>query len=79
MESPKVNITQEELDAEFDSLFADAAPAAEKVKRNEYQFQILMGLQRTGKHVYQGTVSAKEKLSRRKAGKAAKISRRGNR
>lgn len=42
-----------------------------------YSKAILNGLQ--GKPIYQGTVSAAEKASRRKRNKAARIARRANR
>lgn len=46
---------------------------------NPYQFRILLGLNRLAKHIYGGTVSDAEKARRRKANKAARISRRKNR
>lgn len=47
--------------------------------RNAYGLAILLGLNRTGKHIYAGTVSAEEKKRRRKANKVARQSRRTNR
>lgn len=44
-----------------------------------YQQTILLGLMRTGKHVYEGTVGPVEKANRRARGKRAKIARRANR
>jgi len=46
---------------------------------NPFQFAILRGLNRLGKHVYGGTVTAEEKARRRKANKTARLSRRKNR
>ena len=56
---------------------ASAAPLLPEV--NPYQFRILLGLNRTGKHIYAGTVSASEKARRRAANKVARVSRRQNR
>jgi hypothetical protein len=47
--------------------------------KNAYQLAILLGLNRTGKHIYGGTVPAAEKDRRRKANKVARESRRKNR
>lgn len=41
--------------------------------------QILLGLNRTGKHIYGGTVPHAEVKRRRKANKTARASRRRNR
>lgn len=46
---------------------------------NDYQVNILFGLNRTGKHIYSGTVPEAEKERRRKANKVARVSRRKNR
>ena len=46
---------------------------------SEYQVNILFALQRTGKHVYAGTVPEAEIKRRRKANKVARVSRRKNR
>lgn len=46
---------------------------------NDYQVNILFALNRTGKHVYGGTVPQAEKERRRKANKVARESRRKNR
>lgn len=48
-------------------------------KPNAYQRVILFALNRTGRHVYAGTVSDAEKARRRKANKAARIARRAGR
>jgi hypothetical protein len=44
-----------------------------------YQSRILLALNQTGKHIYGGTVTAKEKARRRAANKVARMSRRANR
>lgn len=44
-----------------------------------YQRDILIALNRTGKHIYGGTVSDVEIAKRRKAGRAAKQARKANR
>ena len=46
---------------------------------NLLQRSILFGLQRTGRHVYAGTVPADVKARRRAASKAARKARRANR
>ena len=46
---------------------------------NTFQRCILFGLQRTGRHVYAGTVPASLKAHRRAASKAARVARRANR
>jgi len=46
---------------------------------NPFQRAVLFGLQRTGRHVYAGTVPATEKARRRAANKAARVARRQNR
>lgn len=46
---------------------------------NDYQVNILFGLNRTGKQVYGGTVPEAEVKRRRKANKVARESRRKNR
>lgn len=56
-----------------------ADEVAEKAERNPYQFRILLGLNRLGKHIYGGTVDPVEKARRRKANKVARASRRKNR
>lgn len=48
-------------------------------ERNPFQFAILIGLNRTGKHIYSGTVPEAEKIRRRKANKVARASRKKNR
>ena len=60
-----------------DTIAASAAPLLPEV--NPYQFRILLGLNRLGKHVYGGTVEASEKARRRAANKVARVSRRQNR
>ncbi len=45
----------------------------------EFQQSILAGLNNLHKHVYAGTVTAKEKLKRRAKNKAQKKSRKANR
>lgn len=56
-----------------------ADEAAEKAERNPYQFRILLGLNRLGKHIYGGTVRADEIAKRRAKNKVARASRRKNR
>ena len=56
-----------------------AEEVAEKAKNHPYQFQILVGLNRTGKHIYGGTVPAAEIAKRRAKNKVARASRRKNR
>ncbi len=46
---------------------------------NTYQREILLAMRRLNKHVYEGTVSVKEKARRRAAGRVARDSRRHNR
>lgn len=46
---------------------------------NPYQREILFALNRLGKHVYAGTVSAAEIARRRTKAKAARVARRQNR
>lgn len=46
---------------------------------NVWGLMILMALNKTGKHVYGGTVDPEEIARRRKANKVARISRRKNR
>jgi len=46
---------------------------------NLYQRAVLFGLQRTGRHVYAGTVTPAEKFRRRKSSKAARVARRASR
>lgn len=53
--------------------------AEEKFKANPYQFKILVGLNRLGKHIYGGTVPAAEIAKRRAKNKVARASRRKNR
>lgn len=48
-------------------------------ERNPFQFAILIGLNRMGKHIYSGTVPEAEKIRRRKANKVARASRKKNR
>lgn len=48
-------------------------------EKRPYQFAILIGLNRTGKHIYGGTVPDAVKTKRRKANKVASASRRKNR
>lgn len=55
----------------------DEAPEA--FRPNPYQFRILLGLNRLGKHVYAGTVSDAEKARRRKAGKRQRAARKASR
>ncbi|WGH21410.1 hypothetical protein SEA_EMOTION_61 [Arthrobacter phage Emotion] len=57
----------------------DNAQEARMTAPNPFQFAILVGLNRTGKHVYAGTVPASVKARRRKAGKAAKAARKAAR
>jgi len=49
------------------------------IPENTFQRCILFGLQRTGRHVYAGTVPAAEVARRRAASKAARVARRANR
>lgn len=49
------------------------------IPENTFQRCILFALQRTGRHVYAGTVPAPVKTRRRAASKAARIARRANR
>lgn len=49
------------------------------IPENPFQTKILFGLNRTGKHIYGGTVSAAEKAKRRAAGKAARKARKAAR
>lgn len=46
---------------------------------SEYQKEILLGMNRLNKHVYEGTVTSKVKKARRAADKIAKASRKMNR
>lgn len=46
---------------------------------NPYQLQILLGLNKTGKHVYAGTVEKKTVEQRRRANRIARASRQKNR
>jgi hypothetical protein len=46
---------------------------------NTFQFAILMGLNKLGKHIYGGTVDAGEIEIRRKKNRLARIARRNNR
>lgn len=46
---------------------------------NPFQFAILRGMNRTGKHIYEGTVSSDEIARRRAKNKRAKAARKKNR
>ena len=46
---------------------------------NNYQLNILVALNRLGKHIYGGSVDPVEKARRRKANKVARVQRRKNR
>ncbi|WIC90206.1 hypothetical protein SEA_VROOMVROOM_56 [Arthrobacter phage VroomVroom] len=46
------------------------------IEPNKFQFAILVGLNRLGKHVYGGTVPEAVKAKRRKVNKAARRARR---
>lgn len=46
---------------------------------NIYQRRILLGLNMTGKHIYEGTVPSEIIAKRRARGKVAKASRKANR
>jgi hypothetical protein len=58
---------------------AATAEGAEEVTPTNNGLQILLGLNRTGKHIYGGTVPYAEIQRRRKANKTARASRRTNR
>jgi hypothetical protein len=58
---------------------ARTAEGAEEVTPTNNGLQILLGLNRTGKHIYGGTVPYAETQRRRKANKTARASRRTNR
>lgn len=53
--------------------------AREEREANPYQFRILVALNRLGKHIYSGSVSAEDKAGRRAKNKIARQSRRRNR
>lgn len=48
-------------------------------QHSPYQLAILGALNKTGRHIYAGTVTAADKAKRRAANKVARASRRANR
>lgn len=48
-------------------------------QRTPYGVAILLGLNRTGRHIYEGTVPAVTKAARRRKNKAVRSARRANR
>lgn len=59
------------------TLAEDLDPA--ETARRERSLGMLLALNRTGKHVYAGTVAGAEKARRRAQGKRARIARRAHR
>lgn len=51
----------------------------ELVRRRAIATRLLLALNRSGKHIYEGTVSPEEKARRRARNKRARLSRRRNR
>lgn len=57
----------------------DVTDAETRAKVTSPGTQMLLALGRTGKHIYEGTVPAAEKATRRRRNKAARAARRSHR
>lgn len=86
--SKATGLTMGELREQFEKLTPETGNVADGMSNlryalagedSNYQKAILLGLNKLHKHVYSGTVDADEIARRRKANKAARISRRKNR